>query len=57
MTNEQMREIIQRVEVIIDNMSADPKTDNVAYNRCVEKALTKLEESHMWMGKTLNTLE
>lgn len=57
MTIEQLHEIIQRIEVITESVAADPKIENNAYNRCIEKVLTHLEESRMWIDKSLNIRE
>ena len=57
MTTEQLQEIIQRIEVITDNVAADPQSKNDAYNRCTEKTLSRLQEARMWAQQTLLIVE
>ena len=53
MTTEQLQEIVQRIEVITENVASDPMTEDRAYNRCAEKLLSRLQEARMWANQTL----
>ena len=57
MTKEQLHELRQQIDVLRQKVARDPQDkENHAYNRCMEKLLTHLEEAKMWGGKTLGTL-
>lgn len=58
MTIEQVNEIKQQIDILRQKVAMDPQDkENHAYNRCMEKILTRLEESKMWCDNTLNTLD
>ena len=57
MTIEQVRMVRIKINELIQDVASDPQSANHAYNRCMEKILTHLEESTMWCDKTLNSLD
>ncbi len=57
MTIEQLNIMRIKIDELIQDAATDPQTTNHAYDRCMEKVLSRLQESRMWTRQTINILE
>ena len=58
MTIDQMHELRQQIDVLIQKVSSDPACEHCnAYDRHMEKVLSRLQESRAWSQNAINILE